>query len=679
MTLNRTRDHIEIGEEIDTVVVATGNSLTATRNQAVDAAQLSARMQRLYSIALIDVRDGSVVRTSFPLDPAAGKKARPGRSAEFFFRVAPRVHEMTEPFSTTIVPTQNSGKFIESHGSIIKQIRVSGTTGLRPNKSLPPAIDLLREFGVDLTGFTDLSLGFSRKRLPDDEATGWDDIIFLRNIFRLYSDIKEGRRDVIAPRNVVMIWRNAKDLDFWVVEPQDFKLSQNSQSPMTYEYSIGFRTLSKYDHLFREPIDPLQSILARRRFFARLQQYGQSLGRAFSFLATQISRLDSIGAFAATTLLAPLVSLTRGILAVKTSITTFGSRTRNRARELRSRIDDALRQIAGQTQEFALTPSVSPSFETAFTLVAGERPDFSQRFPLQDPVVRTLRRIQIIASRILTEKSLQDTVTNRTSARRSEIVSRYARSSGPRGAVRPPATGGSSTFLGNEPITSAVTETTIRVGETIQDIALRCLGHRGRWHVIAVLNGLSAPYISATGGVGVLMPGDTILCPADGIRGSNAAEIGVDDNATDRDTSNQDDNLFGEVQQAYGRDVRLRSVRGGSVDLTDLVVGQNGDISTIIGIPNVDQAMKIKFATERGELAVHPDFGSAFPLGSKATTTAFTTFQIDVRNTLLSDPRVIGIESLDFVVRGDVLLTEADLRLAGSADALSTTFALRRF
>ncbi len=639
-----------------------------TREQAVDSGQLSRRMQQLYSLALLD-QDAN-----FPdnivqfdgIDPGgAGKRGSGeggGNHAEFFFRVPPKVNEITEPFATTIVATQNGGKYVESHGSIIRNIRIQGTTGLRPNKKGPTTIPLL---GISTAAFEalipDIGDFAKRSKIPNDEITGFDDIIFLRNLFRLYSAFKQN--DERAGR-VIMVWRNAKDVDYWVVEPIDFKLIHNASSPMTYEYQIQLRTLARADFSLGVIEDPLEDILSRRRFLARLQGYANNISRVLTSIAAGIDRLDGLGVSAITTLLGPAVALARGVLAIKESVTKFGSRTVRRAIELFDNLADALAKIFEFTQ--------------TIPLVAGETPTISQRFPLQDPLVRNLRRLQVTCARISTEKSLQDTVAARHTQQYSRVVRTYATGGSSTLTRRPPDTGGSPTFLGNRPPASAVRETTVRVGETIRDIAQRCTGNRGRWHELALLNDLRAPYISNVRGINVLGPGDVILCPVDDVSGVEAASINLGDKSL-QDTGNKDEFRFGPIQQAYGRDLRLKSVTVATdIDLTDLSVGQSGDLSTIAGVPNVDQAMKLKFATERGELTVHPRYGAQFPIGSKASSVAFTAFQIDVANTLRSDTRVQRIDELLLSVIGDVIVANVRLKLIDSNDLLATSFALRR-
>lgn len=640
------------------------------RDQAVDPGQLSRRMQQLYSLALID-QDATFPNNivQFPGVDPGGQNNRAadeggGSHAEYYFRVPPKVNEISEPFATTIVPTQNGGKYVESHGTIIRQIRIQGTTGLRPNKRAPSTIPLL---GISTAAFEAVISPFlnpgdliKRNKIPSDEITGFDDIIFLRNMFRLYSSFKQ--TDERAGR-VVMVWRNAKDVDYWVVEPTDFRLVHSSSSPMTYEYQIQLRTLARADFSLGYIDDPLEDIMSRRRFLARLQGYANDITRVLTSIAAGVDRLDGLGVSVITAILGPAVALARGVLAIKESVTKFGSRTIRRARELFDNLSDALTKIFEHTQVSVLAPGSSPTVQ--------------HRFSIQDPLVRNLRRLQVVAAHIMTEKTLQDTVSVHHTQQYSRIVRSYSTGGSSALTRRPPDTGGSPTFLGSRPPTSAVRETTVRVGETIRDIAQRTTGNRGRWHEIALLNDLRSPYVSHVRGTNVLGAGDVILYPVDDSTGSETATISLGDKST-KDIGNQDEFRFGPIQQSYGRDLRLKSVTVASdIDLTDLVVGQDGDISTIAGVPNVEQAMRLKFATERGELTVHPKYGSQFPIGSKASSVAFTAFQIDVANTLRSDTRIRNIDELLLSIVGDTVIANVRLTLTDSNDLLTTSFALR--
>ena len=627
------------GAELNTVVTPS----LEDRRRALYTGRLNPEVQGLYSLALFDTQSREIVSQD-KLDPA---RQRP--NAEYFFRVPPKTHEMTEPFATSIVATQNGGKFIESQGSILKAVRLTGTTGLRPNPTRRPATTI-PVFGNTVDQFIGEleTLSFQQPAVPADEATGYDDIIFLRNIFREYSDRKEN--DANASRTI-MLWRNAKDQDFWVVEPKEFKLQQDSGSPLTYKYSITLTTLSRFTTRIQFPVDPLAEVLSAQQFFSRLQEYNQSLKRAFLIITTAINRLEGLGVFAQTALLSPLINLIRGIGQVKNTANNFGARIKSNAAVLRNNLQDAISTL-----------------ENSFNV------------DTQDPLLREQYRLLVLVARIESEPSFQDTLVQ-AGVNGSIRVSAYNKSGiSSNNTRRPPQTAGSSTFLGNEPTAGSVGQDVVHVGDDIRAVAGRLLGDRGRWKVLVVLNDLKTPYIASTSAPGVLAPGDPVLYPSPSTRGVQASFVGGS-NASTLETEDDGQGIYGPVQQVYGRDLRLSSVPAsiaGGVDLTDLDIGQNGDLSSIAGVPNVDQGLRIKFSTNQSELPVHPNFGAKFPIGSKATNIAFNDFRIQTEATIYSDSRVKDIKDLRFTTFHDVLVANAKIVLLDAADTLDTSIALRR-
>ncbi|NJL53740.1 hypothetical protein HC928_00445 [bacterium] len=131
--------------------------------------------------------------------------------------------------------------------------------------------------------------------------------------------------------------------------------------------------------------------------------------------------------------------------------------------------------------------------------------------------------------------------------------------------------------------------------------------------------------------------------------------------------------------QSYGRDLRLKSEFVGTEELTDLAINQRGDLATIQGVPNVEQSLRLKFITERGELGAHPRFGAKFAIGSKATASSFNELRINTLNTITSDTRVNDVIDLQFVALGDSLAVLSKIQLKNSRDLLDISFALRRF
>lgn len=595
-------------------------------------------IERMFSLFVWDLEQNEVVSDIAGLDPAADRNVR-GRTnkAEYFFRVPPKTHDMDEPFATHITPTQGGGKYVESHGSILKEIRISGTTGLRPKKiQATEAIPVLGITEDQLRGLVQVDTKPSA--ISAQEATGIDDIIFLRNIFRLYSDNKASNE---LSRSRIMVWRNARTDDYWIVEPKDFKLVQNAQSPLTYQYQIGFTALMRFDAAISVEEDPQQAARDRRRFLSRLQQYSQNLTNIYFRVAAAVRRVQGAGYFGLTTILGPLVSTIRGLNGIKNSV------------------EDAVRGLTASARDLA-------SY-----LVTGIA-DLVDFLPAQDPVVRDLRRAQLWVARVLTEQSLLDTVAASSGSRIGRAVSAYNEQGN---AITPPGSYGGRPFVGRSPRTDRVSQDYVHPYEDIRACARRLLGDARRWTDLVVINDLRPPYISIEGGDGVLRPGDSIMYPSRA-SGATQGELTTEVNPSLSEQENTTAVQTGELQRAYGRDIGLKSVDG-ALDLADFAINNRGDLSTIVGIPNVQQAVRIKFATEQGELPAHPYFGGLFPIGSKATIASFNEYRINAIATIRSDSRIERVENLQFNVVGDTLSISAKLALSKTRDYLSTNFALR--
>lgn len=630
----------QVIKKISTVTDPT--TISAQRAEAHFTGQLKPLLEKQYGLFLWDMKINKLLREP-GLNPANAAQL-----PEYFFSMAPRVYEMGDPFTSVITPTQSGGKFVESHGSIIKNIKVTGTTGIRPRRSEGPLADipLIGSALTQLDSTLDTVLFRDRNdNVPKSEQTGFDDIIFMRNIFRRYSDYRENNE---ASNHIIMVWYNAKEGDSWIVEPKDFRLIRGSKSPLTYDYSLAFQTLAPFESIIStDSEDPLKAVLAARKVFSRVQEFNTQLKRSFLIISTQIRRLEGLGVFAETQLLNPIINVTRGLGVIRATASNFGARLQHNTLVLQRELDNAVDLLTG-------TPGVEA----------------------QDALVRTLRRTQVTAARILAEPGVRESVNSDSSTRQDRYSSAYV--TGGDSVVRArsaPDLGGSSAFIGNASVTDRVAQDFVNGGEDLRSIAGRLLGDKGAWHILATVNSLSSPYISADGRPGTLRVGDAILYPSSGA-GVNASTINTV-NTSEDETSGKDTNTLGPVQQAYGRDIRLVSISLSGVDLADLKVNQQGDISTIVGIPNVEQALIVKFSTERGELPAHPSFGSSFPLGSKATPDSLNEFRVQTIATIKSDTRIQGIKNIDFVAVRDVLVVNATLTLINATDSLNTTVSLR--
>ena len=640
------------------------------------ASPLTRTIRTLYSIFLIDYSGSSTSIGSqgaaiveFPegtgADPA-GKRS----IAEFNFSVPPRAIDEGEPYATDIQYTQGGGKLVESQGSIVKDIRIQGTTGVRPNTDLTDVFgirnagEVLNQIdGVSslLGGNEVIDAGLSIVRgadrltgvgsLSNNEITGQDDFIFLRNIFRLYSDLKKSGD---AGAQIAMVWSNQKDGEYWIVEPKEFRGSRNASNPLSYDYQITFTTLAKYEVGPNKVFDLVSEIRSAKKFAERIKDYTRVLFNTYQDLTTNRDKLGGLPINVDTLVLLPMGSVINTLAATALTSRKIKAQLRTQTQELSENLQIALDAIR----------STNTSSGSAISTLE-----------VQNSIERNLRRAQQTTSSILSEQTVSKSVIDAVTDRRVALVNAYNKGGVGSSQRLPPRTGGDPTFLGNQQLGAGVAQSFVHEGEDIFAVAARLLKDDRLWKSIVVLNQLKSPYVSNTPADGVLVPGDAVLYPVPVSQGMNSSAI----SAYQADGEEADTRDTDPLEVAYGRDLRLFTDNTTGRDLTDVVVNQRGDLGSIQGVDNVTQGMRLKFSTERGELPAHPNYGAKYALGSRATITSVNLFKIDVRGTILSDPRVSLINKLRFVTSGDLMGVEADITLVDTNSILQTSFAVRRF
>jgi len=597
----------------------------------------------LYALAIIDTEfvtagttAGALVSGGVLGNGGASIVANSGQDAiEFVFKMNPQSMSMNEPAAVQIVPTQDGSQFIEHQGSIYKDITIAGTTGLRPSKKSAPLIPVLN-----------IPNPFSGRRidpetlLPDAEKTqsGFEDLILLKNMFRHYFDIK--RNPTIAHRHV-MVWQNGKEGEWWIVEPMAFKTNRDSGSPLTTKYDIQLRTIKRYDlRLFQRPIESRKKRNGFTRLNVRLAEATRRIANSLSVATALSDRTVGVTQATLNNIIGPAKALFDGL----TGVTTVSSRAflvpRNTTIALAQSALGLMAEL--QSSQAALNAykqdGVSTQLSTAW---------------------HAYRMIFRVSTAVAAEDALYGETTGHKFSKRNRAYNNPA--SGP------PRTGGSPTNVSNTKAPGGTQIAAVTSFDTIFTLAQRYLGDQARWKELVLLNDLKAPYIDPTGnGSEVLRPGDQILVPSHGIELQSGVEL---------DLSQETDLLT----KRLGRDLRLSSfdAAGGVTDF-DLVVNSRGDIDTISGVPNLEQAVEIKFSTEQGTLPTHPAFGLQVPIGSKANIRTLIGFQLNARASLLADSRISDVNRLNFRVEGNTVTVNAELQVADVNESLAVSFDARR-
>jgi hypothetical protein len=590
-------------------------------------------------------------------DPAAKYRG----TSWFQFPTPPQAYELSENAATNIIPTQNGGKFVESHGSIFKDIRLSGTVGLRPS---PVDSNLLPSSVTGVTGVSlniPKSLGFltnDERGLPKKEITGYDDIIFLRNLFRGYWNTKKSSE---LARRIVMVWIYAKDSDIFIVEPVNFTTTKEKSNPLSYSYSITLRTLFRFDSTIPKWKDPIFGMQDISNVFSTITQAVRDITVAINQIANAIDYIASMPFRIADAFIREAIGFMGSLVNLRntgTRLSDMGSaeNLKNLAKELQH-LDVLLHKgmESKGSKEAAFTNTVA-----SFVAIEQIRLSAESTIKLfQDSVYHPAKQIEKSAKRIMSCGPIFEDSKN-------VVVSDY-KTVYNRGGKQ--YTEGSPLDPNNIVIPASATEDIVGGNESLRDISKRTMGDESYWKMLAILNNLKPPYISTVSGDGILKSGDKILIP----KRPDQDDFNNVTSEQNTDAAMESLSLMG---KKYGRDIKLSKGSLGT-DFSDFIVSQRGDLDVIEGIDNIRQALMTKVSTEQGELALHPTFGAAYPIGSKISLSQLHEFALNTRRTFLDDPRVEDIDQLKTFSDGDIVRVYTVVSLKQSNTQLPIEFAVR--
>ena len=629
---------------------------------AATAARKPTALRYTYSLGLFDLVKWKAIQLG-GADPAEAVRGSPW----FQFPTPPQTYEISEPAATTIVPTQGGGKFVESQGSIIKDLRLSGTVGLRPS---PVSTNILPEGLANATGLSITPPTILQQALwndpytglPKKEITGFDDITFLRNLFRGYWDLK---KDPEYARRTVMVWIYAKDSEIYIVEPMNFATTKDRSSPLSYSYNIALRTLYRFDHTIERLKDPVNWWQAPANLLKLVSQAAKDITTAINQINAAIDFVVNLPFQIVGSLTKLAYQVIGACYAMKNTFTSIESGVPYR------RLLDDMKQQALQVrglcavQEHAISSGIGRQ-TYAINNTSPVDPYFAMSSStahamFKNSAVRAATVLVRSANRLLSLDALfedhkQTIVEDRKSIYNKAGVQFSA---------------GSPLHPGNISMPTSAYEEVIEVGETIRSLSKRLMGDESYWKMIVILNNLKAPYIALTASDGVLAYNGKILIPKRGTESDSQTTVMAVQNPDETSEAQSP------IIKTYGRDLRLSDGSSGT-DFADLEKNQRGDLSTIEGVPNVYQSMMIKMATEQGELALHPTFGSAFPIGTKVSVYQLQDFALNVRRTFLQDPRIASIDALQTYAEGDIVRVKAKLTLKSTDAQLPVEFTVRR-
>jgi len=593
---------------------------------------------------------------------------REGHDKEYFFTVPPQNIQFTEPGTVQVQPTID-GYLVEHHGSLLKQLNISGTTGFRPMSAARqlPRGGIGTGFGL-LAGETqnqiqrvvDAAQSFfsiDERGLPANEITGYFNFMQLRSLFRYYFELKSNRESrTNYPGQIRMIWVNFHELEFWFCEPLTFATRRESSSPLTFGYDISCYLLDRPDDL---TITQFQ-----QNWFSKMLDYRNYVGmitgkiQHFNNLMVQIADLSD--------------AISSDILGAVRRVVTLGLQTaaaigmvKGRFKELGKnpsgegyiglRLDDLVQELGTITDVWDRATSVNPDLQSKYDGVE-EGNQFKDS-------IRAINRIRAAQRDQQANPSQNGALVSSQRALSSQARGQNTGSNPGQANLPKPSDPNFGSDLDVRNARSNMTGgnfTTVILGEDIRAVSRRTLGTESRWKEIVIVNGLSAPYISASSARGVLMAGDRILIPGTApisrIEGNLVFPTSADEFSGSIDGISPENAIF-------GRDIAVQitgNADTGTLNL-DIKPDPSGDVALIEGIKNFQQALLLLSNTEGGTLKLHPGYGFPRVVGMKSTHVAGTMWSLHVKRALKAEPRVAGILNLGVGIIGDVLIGKIDV------------------
>lgn len=579
----------------------------------------------------------------------------------FVFPVSPQVVNLDEPPANDVTATQ-SGVYVEEQGQFIGNLTIEGTFGFRPSnvplRDTGVAAQLQRAFGIDdnvnaLKNSVDkLSQGLGGARVfgNDDPKTGiargeitglqWTRIF--RNIFAAYHAAKN---DSARASQTIMLFGDLKMADFWLIVPGPLRTYRDSRSsPMTYRYQFQCRTVARADDAFKTPAKedfyvPAFTQDTLVKVLNTLRNLGDVVRNSVGLVGDTLEGTAQLGLRVTDAILEPLDAITEGIDRINTGAERFAKLPA-----------DIARRVARSALDFA--QAIDRSASIGQQVFGGRAGDISHSYK---DVVRQMGRVDDAFGKIG-----KGSINSKAKKRAEAYLARTATAAAPLGQTlgRKDAVNPVSQFdYGNLPLPESVAEDVVRSRESIKRLARRLLGDAARWKEIVLLNQLEAPYLSTAGnGKTILRPGDRVLYPVVNNLGGQISNVANRSAKRERKQKLSEDQL--------GTDVAL-------TDDFDLVISPSGDLSYQTGRENLRQALRLAFATQQGELKLHPYYGVAFPIGTKALFGDLADFLFAARVTLAADPRIAGVARMNFELEGgDTVRLRAALEVVAADNTL---------
>ena len=175
-----------------------------------------------------------------------------------------------------------------------------------------------------------------------------------------------------------------------------------------------------------------------------------------------------------------------------------------------------------------------------------------------------------------------------------------------------------------------VSRARLRPRESLRDVAQRYYGDADRWIEIAVYNGWQSAHRLGSGRPA--RRGDVVLVPVEAV----------------------DQELLPSQSDPYFQDLYLGP--DGDLDLTTW-----GDLRTIRGAANLEQAIRLRMLVVKGDSSGFPEYGLPRLIGTSGSAGTRGYIAAHISDQLLRDPRVQSVSSIVVEGDGDTYVAEAEV------------------
>jgi len=624
------------------------------------------------------------------------EKAKNQESLNFLFPLIlpPESITLEEPFSVEETETQMGGLFIEENGIIKRNLTIKGHTGFKPrllrSSNTNPLKSAARaSLGAIVSGSEigkpDLksleTVSYSRK-LPINvlaAISGHRHFQYLQDsVFRTYADLK---KDPASAMGTSLRFHNPKDDEHWEVVPKRFILERDSsKNRFLYYYTIELTVVGPSKEVDFDYIED-KTLLEQFTDILRIVKKGLDLttGAVQDLIRLQGEIRSSISNIAV---------IIDSVTAINSAIDDFikGNKrlinsTHSAVLSTMDLVDSSLNIYNKLSRSGSVKQVPEPviqnirSLNKGLELVAANPSIFSNDVTTKiEDIKKRQNRYNLSIDRI-------------NAALNSDSPATFAELKGlGTGLTKGDALAINGELeIGNEVYQyTSIERVQITSGDTLVSLAAKHMGNARLWQYIAIVNGLNYPFsndiasydLSKKSDVhpfnNALGIGDFILIPSNNT--SLQSYIGTSIIGTAL-TESLENHLFG---INFALDPIYNKLNNPIIYTNDRVrydipvdkEKNNMDVRLVKGIPNLIQAIILRIVIEKGTALLYKKFGLNRIVGLGFTLSDLENAKYRIREAILSDTRIDGVENLDLSQENDSLVCDLTISAKGFNDVV---------